>query len=626
MGETLKERISDIIEAFVAYYGEENREDIESKFRNTFYTYYLSEDSLNAIISRAIKAKSEELINKYGSEIGLTEDEKKTYLNNQTLEHYKNMTVYKYIAYKKYFDATEEEILKEKREDAVRFFKRYYTDVTIDNLYSIKNTEKYKRVHEKNTELASAWDYYLDDSIENDNVKRTKKEAVRVLSEIVPELTIDNIDDYIRNGKLDRIHEIAIVLTQALSDFRECEQLLEPNNKRLNDIKKRKEEKRHECDLLLIEEFRELFDEEEVEKFKNGRYSEKINAFLQQYSPKIESFSLASEELLKKDDWRKDSVLSDRIRFFKIFGIDLGNDYSAYENSPECESILPSQDVIEKFLERKEYYKRVVETDKYLSDSLYIETKKQLDSLNLICEDSFDLESLAYSYAFISPNLIIQNGEPIVYPLFYMSGKLSDEYYDNSIIHELNHRYELSLSEVREDSVEFLCGWDYLVQKNNTQVEKKDLLGDKDETKRDYELFNEIINELIAQEITTLMHERGIYIFNSPEFGKIKGATSYELARNLVQEFLNEFHSEIIASRKGNIDIIFDTVGKENFDALNELVKELHENFNIMSYGEAFIKHKKGEDTKDYIKVMEMYQKRDEILFKMREYSNSKII
>ena len=146
----------------------------------------------------------------------------------------------------------------------------------------------------------------------------------------------------------------------------------------------------------------------------------------------------------------------------------------------------------------------------------------------------------------------------------------------------------------------------------------------EDKEKRLYELFNEIINELIAQKITKMMHESGVYILCNEDGYKDRGGTSYENTVFLVKDFFDEYLSDIIASRRNNnIEIIWDKVGKDNFDKLNELFYEFNENFSEFVYYRLVDELRSNVDSELVRKYNSLKERRDEILSSMREYSKS---
>ena len=80
-----------------------------------------------------------------------------------------------------------------------------------------------------------------------------------------------------------------------------------------------------------------------------------------------------------------------------------------------------------------------------------------------------------------------------------------------------------------------MVGWD----KVEENIAKKDDKGDG--KLREYELFNEVINEFIAQEITELLFSVNGHIFNTNDDARIRGGTNYEYMKFLVSEFYDTY-------------------------------------------------------------------------------------
>ena len=138
--------------------------------------------------------------------------------------------------------------------------------------------------------------------------------------------------------------------------------------------------------------------------------------------------------------------------------------------------------------------------------------------------------------------------------------------------------------------------------------------------------FNEIINELIAQEISEIMSQYRQYIFNTKEDKKITGGTSYERTKFLVKNFYETYKKEILESRKdGNIEIIYNAVGKENFEELNQLFHEYNEHFNI-GFGMLQVYEDLENNVKTELtqKFKELVARRNNILAKMEEHNKTK--
>lgn len=139
---------------------------------------------------------------------------------------------------------------------------------------------------------------------------------------------------------------------------------------------------------------------------------------------------------------------------------------------------------------------------------------------------------------------------------------------------------------------------------------------------RDIDTQKMIINELLAQSVSKVMVENNIGVFTSPDKAKYMGGTSYENYRFLVQDFFEEYYETIIICRKkGDMTSLFQKVGQENFDKLNDLINLFNQRFPSVSFLSVRIslyEKKDNEDTRDYYKFVD---ERNEILESMREYS-----
>ena len=94
----------------------------------------------------------------------------------------------------------------------------------------------------------------------------------------------------------------------------------------------------------------------------------------------------------------------------------------------------------------------------------------------------------------------------------------------------------------------------------------------------------------------------------------------------MIKEFLETYFDEIIQSRKGNIEIIWNKVGKENFDQLNELFHVFKESFPLPKYNKLKDDLRNNNNSELVKKYSEIINKRDEILKSMKEYSPNESI
>ena len=176
-----------------------------------------------------------------------------------------------------------------------------------------------------------------------------------------------------------------------------------------------------------------------------------------------------------------------------------------------------------------------------------------------------------------------------LFTIIYFDDLKSLNNIDATIIHELNHVFELK--QLSDD--EFVIGWDLF----KYDYEKNEMI---DLNKGKYTYINEGINELISLDIVEKMHETN-YLFTDKENNLDKNSM-YNKYEFLLKEFYEEYKYVIIESRlAGDINIIIDKVGRNNFNDLNNLVNDFNKYFS---------------DSKP-LKMFE--EKKNAILEKMRE-------
>lgn len=576
--ETIISSIPKIIEAFVTYYGEEERENIESKFKNLLVIGYSSPDEIMRLIHEDKKQKSSELINSLLNKLNISEDKKqevvKIYFNDNSLEYTSLHPVYNYILY-----------------------------------------------------LNEGNDY-------------RKKQAIDFLSKIYPEITIDNIDEFIKSNKLVEINNFVKEYEEIIKQYNEYKKIFEPYENYKEKCSRYKSDLEKKYTGLYIDEFKYLFTEDEFKEIKDKlenswissiqRTNKKTECYLgwaNFYSTAlIDAFSEENNKTLATgSEWRKESIIKDRIEFFKTLNVDLGDNYEDYKNHQDVEKLFePLKDLAEKMIKkRKELYDEMMNIyyqslDEYQKNIKRIEESELLDK-----EHGYNANAYENHSTFINTNIKRTENGYITYPILCFSMEGLREYLDKALIHELNHVYELSLENADETHYCVTCGWEKFEEKFDKQTETTVTLEKRTE-KRNYELFNEIINELISQEITEILFSSNGYIFNNKENAKIKGSTSYESTRFIVLDFYNTYKKEIIESRKnGDMTQLFEKVGKENFEALNELFHVFYKEFsgsNYYSLMNDLIEKRETENTKKYLEIA---RKRKEIFEAMETYSKN---
>ena len=612
---TFNEALPKIIEAFVSYYGEENRDEIEKKFSETAYVTFLSDDKLRTLLIQIKNEISKYLLLDLEHELDISYEERKAlFENNETSIEFNSLfgieKIKRYIELEK---LGKEGRIQAKIEEGVSFLQRINPNINMDNYLDFINSEGFKEFEQTNKYIFDRISEYFDGE-ETYEYRTTKKNALEVVNQMYPLVPENSLNNFIMNEKFEKIIE---VYESKKKEFDLFVKKLEKMEQRLIDKKDENDKLYSKLLEELYEKYADYVDPSMYTREKNASFDKLFDYYFK--SDGIFAFTSESNELLESDaaQWRKDSIKDDRIRFFNRLGYDYGNDYSLYE---ECFKLLPPQEIIDSMKSDFEKGKEKIEIQ-LLCDNEYQDHLKELRDLQLVCGANYYSASLLKNtQACVCPDYRVVDGKEQIYPMLFVSMSALDEYMDDVIIHEFNHRYELSLESVDKNKITFLCGWDYLVQDSEEEIDNS---LEEDNTKRGYELFNEIINELIAQEITELMHKNNVYLFNSDSFGKVRGGTSYELMRPIVEEFFVTYKEAILESRKnGNIEAIFNVVGRENFDKLNDLLAKYNSKFsNIFKLGETRKKMRSGIVDEDTRELSEIEIERDQILDEMKEYS-----
>ena len=578
VNEYINNALPQIIEAFVEYYGEENREYITNRFNSMIMIGYGNPTNANGIISKIQSSISDRLLEDILNKMSIPE-ESKSEMKNILFGNY-GIKTYSIMPIKKY--------------------------------------EDFKRCSKNDTRYQS----YLTN-------------AVTFLKNLYPTVTNDNIVEMMESGAFSNIDAI---LEELISAQIKYEKELEEIQEYIVDAEKNKKTEQELLKLNsqeYIKGFYDIIPEDEKIKIEEGIQK----GYLNMYSMKVtqaylgsslydqilaEAFSKENEEiLLTGTGWRIENIKKDRIKFFKAFGIDLGDNYEDYINNEECKKIIPTEELIQKIVESKRSYKEKALNDFYNSTSEYLYNLERLKARNLyLSQDSYNAKAYHNKNTFITANLTaVEDGFELV-PILCFNNATIEEIMDKNLIHELNHVYELYYLGCEDKEHDFICGWDIISQREDEEISETPSLKDR-QNKREYELFNEIINEILAQQISELMHKKGMYILNDETNVKDFGGTGYQSSLFLVVEFFNNFRNEIIQSRRnGNIQIIFDKVGKENFDELNGLFHEFNEYFGGMKVYNLYDDINNGLETERVIKYNELKARRDKIVSLMIEYSN----
>lgn len=132
---------------------------------------------------------------------------------------------------------------------------------------------------------------------------------------------------------------------------------------------------------------------------------------------------------------------------------------------------------------------------------------------------------------------------------------------------------------------------------------------------REYEVFDEATTDIFALECRDVLHNSGIYLAdkNKLTLDSENNNMLHEI-KELVRLLVDDYRKEIIEAKlTGNYNVLFDKVGKENFDKFNLIInKTMH----LIEDG--LLNAKNQELFKEYYELIE---KAEEVLAKMKDYN-----
>ncbi len=440
-----------------------------------------------------------------------------------------------------------------------------------------------------------------------------------------PKVIIENI----KNNKYPKVQEF-------IAKFKPVMERLAPYEEKLNRYQEMKRSIDDKYFDMLVNDFAYLIPSHEIDAYKMIGFP---TTFMSYYfgfgitsGPRC--FDEEAEKILNdpNTDWEKDSIIDDRMKFFEAMGFNLKGKGDFALNPPTYEDYLKLEGIDELITRAKSDFKMISARRKELMKlrnyeilenmEEYVSVRKQIDALDLVDKDDpfgpFLFNSLSPVSCF-TENYKFDGENYILSPLVFIS--LDGSSTDNTIMHELNHLYEHHTISVNSNGDVAISGWDI----SNMKFRDHQSDDNYDGITRKYELLSEYINERLAQTLTDIMHSRGQHIY-SPYVDK--DLCVYMCMQIFLEDFFQEFKGAIIKSRShGNIDVIYNEVGKENFEALNDLCNDFYDKFGYGSQAEGIISlYKDKKDTKDAYEVAKFVERKNEILQRMREYKNSKVL
>lgn len=547
-----------IIDTIVEVYGKRHRAQIEDRLNNLYINSYVTAEDVqndyNTKNSHFVSILSVKFLRKIGMEVSKeTED-----------EVYSGGTFH----------------LPEEQKDVLRQY------------FGTSNFTDYGKILSFDDELINS---------ENDYSNRMHKaNRCEILKAMGLEISPENYDEVIQTKQgqecLKRameIYKVAAECKNELGQFKEDNkdyiEYIEKVKKYEQELKFKYMKKYAEqivpyCDKELGAKIEEALAKNYTLDYRFTQDTDKDGIYIATHGePLILAFSDDAEEKLAKDNFESMRVKSDRVKYFKTKGLDLGSNYEDYENSEEAKKLLPDKGIVETLYAIKKECDKERDMEFFLNTGNYEACKRNILAQGIKVQDNFSKEFVENGVTCIVPNVRQDdNGNYQLFNIVHLPlVKLLHDYKDVQIVHELLHTVESSMKQLSKDEIYFKFEFDEAVEPichNEEELIVDDRQSNPNEPKRSYEIFSENLHQQLAIEVTRRLHEKGIYLYGDQKLAKETGSTSYEHYNVITANFQKVYREEIIDGMMSPTrDGITEIVGTENFERLNLAVNEYAE-------------------------------------------------
>lgn len=348
--ENFQEKFKEYIEVFVAYYGEDKRKEITEKFSNALPLAYTTPNGLSSLTINLCKEKSNELINKLisNNELYLS---KETIFGNGNYEYNNLMPINAYLEFKKMYDLGPKGRQRQAFIDKYNNVKKYIPEITIDELVEMAESNS---IIEKYNNCPSWLKNNILSNTNLEEIERNYQKKFENAKELITAVSgINSLEEFTNeNKKINKFNKLVEDYEETLKEYDKFKQQYQSYFDEVENNSKEnyRTRKKYYKELLINSKF--LFNEEEQEKI--NKYISEKSYFLDSSIENIignslvsdsnlEKFSQENEEILnendKEENWRKEYIIKDRIKYFNAKGINLGTNYEDYLNNDEVKKI-----------------------------------------------------------------------------------------------------------------------------------------------------------------------------------------------------------------------------------------------------------------------------------------------
>lgn len=585
-----------LIEYFVRIRGENNRDAITKRINQSELVFTYNSDDLVSKVNQVTKRKKLELTIKFLELNGfiISDDIKKRALSNLYISVLGEVPGANRII-ETFFDTN--------GYDNVSFhlFRKYFMEVREEDEDFIRN-----RVILLNKMGANV-------SIENYYSFIDSKEAIPFLIQI------------------EKQKRIITVLDKEFEEFSNEESFVRDKKKLESDSKEKNKifEKNLLLFILSIKDFLSENDRKKIDEFVNSNSKNEYAFWNLLYSLEsyniyfdsnlsnpscIEAFSSEAIAILndpESSNISKNDIKYSQMSYFKRKGLYDGSiPFEDFLKSEIAISNMPEASVADSISESRKKYVGIAKEEYFMATSSYLENLRQLQSMGLSVDPEFKPDFITNGKDFITPCQRVVNGSNDICSIIYFrSMNAFSNSRDIDFIHEISHVIETCLINI-DGNIAYKSGFEMIPTTGDNHDE------------REFENFNEVINQLFAMEVAEDMHEDGLYLFDDPRFSYVRGSTSYEHRIKLINDFFEKYKEFISNSRISNkFSELYKKIGENNFIKLNNIVNM----YSSLPIGKEFCKSdeesselgvKKQELETEFSTVLDGIQENNELVTK----------
>lgn len=625
---------------YTRFYGDDIKEEIDDKFSKCLFIGYQSPSSLKGLLREIAKSKSNELIDSMlkDSSVILTKED---LFSNYDFTYSSLQPINNYLEFYKLYRLGEDGRRNAFYKKKYSFFHKYLPDLTFNNFMNIIDKKEIPKIYDLiPLWLKSNFEYVFDSNNITKEYLNAFLKSFSLLSKVDSSINQNNFNDKLRDNKFVRLNQLVEKYADAIDEFTLYMKKFQIYTDYVTATEKLEHELNDKYYAKFIRENLDLIPSDKREGLEDFFAEPGKSYRLNPYVKKAFGYSLFSEVSLLSfskeyeeefhgehaNSWRVYETKKRRVSYFKSNGLDFGDNYDDYLDKDEVKAIWPSYERIEQL--KHSYDELLNQYNNEYFNSL-TENKKirhEIEELGVLDKnDSFDATIYQKYGTILNSNVTLNSTGYDTFSLLVVGCDHACNFNDYNIVHELNHLFELFLDSVNDENYSIISGWDSFTSQIKDSKSDAETIH-IDDYKRPYELFNEIVNELISQEICQMMHDDGVFIFDDPMDSQFRNVTSYDYSLFLVRDFCEQNKDAIIKSRRnGNIQHIFDTVGQENFDELNSLFEMYYENFSGFKIYGLLDSLKNGEDTDATRVYYDLVGRKNQIMSNMDVYKNRSV-